>query len=221
MACQHRLKKKVVSANKLEIKTHSNKHKTEQQWTPSRRQQIRTSRIALSNALEYIEWHEIIEQTRNKMLIRKFYITDWGEYLVAVFNSVCFRILVQNLQFHFSVFYVVLFIKEAIDTFTLAFKYCSESIDGSYPHGTQLIQSQLITLFWGITLRLCKQQKKYTEYYLHSLTNSIDSMQHSLRTKKLRFAIGNVSIFKEDRDQNPLLFSSSLNVLSLCVYFVC
>lgn len=172
MACQHRLKKKVVSANKLEIKTHSNKHKTEQQWTPSRRQQIRTSRIALSNALEYIEWHEIIEQTRNKMLIRKFYITDWGEYLVAVFNSVCFRILVQNLQFHFSVFYVVLFIKEAIDTFTLGFKYCSESInvDGSYPHGTQLIQSQLITLFWGITLRLCKATKKIHRI-LSTLTN--------------------------------------------------
>lgn len=62
MACQHRLKKKVVSANKLEIETHTNEHKTEQQWTPSRRQQIRTSRIVLSNALEYIEWHEIIEQ---------------------------------------------------------------------------------------------------------------------------------------------------------------
>lgn len=143
------------------------------------------------------------------MSIQQFYITDWGEYLVAVFRSVCFRMLVQNLQFHFSVFYFVLSIEEAIDTFTLALKYCSESInvDWSYPHGAQLIQSQLITLFWGITLRICKATTKYTEYYLHSLTNSIDSMQYSLRTEIVRFAIQNVSIFKEDRDQNPLLFA--------------
>lgn len=220
-------RKSSAQTNSFKIKTHSNEHKTERQWTPSRRKQIRTSRIVLSNALEYIEWHEIIEQ-----------IPEWNVnsailyyWLRRVF-SCCFSLgMFQDVGARYVVSFLCILRcsvhQRGNRYFYLSFQIlfrihqCWWVISTWYTSCERAVQSQLITLFWGITLRLCRATTKYIEYYLHSLTNSIDSMQHSLRTEKMRFAIGNVSIFKEDRDQNPLLFSSSLNVSSLCVYFVC